>query len=394
MASGRHIWGIPPHGEAGAISILAALCIVMIFALVGFAVDTGRAVVLRNELQASADACALAAALELNGGVDATARASSAGSYLASRNRQSFQSVAANISGDGIRFASLPDGPFVTASAISSGDAQYVRCTGELKSVAAFLLSAVGIATFDVKAVATAGSLPSQATCSLPMALCARASGANFGYTRGASAEFGEFVWAFVADTSVLSGLGDLRTAFTTYGACNASTQAGRCLATLNGDTTTIMEEWNTRFGVYKQGGTAFGPITAAPDLTGHGYASPLPAGGVFPDYGTTKAPNRTPFTGNVPAYNVDQNVNRLYGASYRRLAIMPVVQCGSSACGTGSQPIVGWACVLLLSPVKANENPTIEYIANASSDTSPCRAPGTPGGPASIGPRVPTLVN
>lgn len=384
-----------PAAQQGAISVLAGLMIVLLIGFAGLAVDIGQAIVQRNEVQAAADSCALAAALELNGGSDAPARAASAGAFLSGRNRQRFQAASALLPAASVTFSSQPSGPFVAAGSISGANAVYVRCSGSISGVASQFMAATGISNFQVRASATAGNVPSMATCSAPMALASRGTGTNFGFTPGDVASLGtQFFFAYVTDDG--SGAnGDLSIAFTTYGVCNVSTQPGR-LVTIAPTSTNIREAWNSRFGVYQRVSPTYSVANATPDLSGHGYSTGTPP--FYPDYLANQVPQRTPFTGSIPSYAADPNVNRLYGGSYRRLTIMPVINCAGVTCANGSAyPLVGWACVLMLAPVRADElqqGLRIEYVSNASAVTTPCRAPGVPGGPGSIGPRVPTLVS
>lgn len=69
--------------QSGALSIFTAFAVVVLIGSIGLAIDTGRAYAVHDELQAAVDGCALSAALELNGGSDATSRASLAGRFVA-----------------------------------------------------------------------------------------------------------------------------------------------------------------------------------------------------------------------------------------------------------------------------------------------------------------------
>ena len=56
------------NGERGSIMIMAAIFMVLLFLMIGMAIDLSRVYMVRAELQNAADACALTAAKELNGG--------------------------------------------------------------------------------------------------------------------------------------------------------------------------------------------------------------------------------------------------------------------------------------------------------------------------------------
>jgi hypothetical protein len=313
------------------------------------------------------------------------------------------QSSAVAIPADGVTFASTLNGNYVTAGNISGASARYVRCTAKLTGVSVYLMSALGIDTLNLSAQATGAVVPSQLTCSLPMALCAgsnSATGNVFGYLPGEKAILGTsvssgfFNWANVSNDTTSSGLDTYYNSFVAYGTCGASTPAGRCIGIQTGVVTSLDDGWNSRFGTYKSGGSSLSPENAVPDLAGYGYrGGTAPAGGWINDYLNNKVPNRTPNQLSIPGYSVPVDVNRLKGSPYRRLAVMPFVQCTSSACGSGSKPIVGWACVLLLAAKSASQNAEVEIISRADDPNSPCRAAGVPGGSNAIGPLVPVIV-
>lgn len=389
--------------QKGALSIFTALAMFILIGSVGLAIDTGRAYTMHDELQSAVDSCALSAALELNGATDAPARASLAGRFLAGKNRADFQSGAVVIPDSGVTFSSTLRGNFVSASSIAGANARYVRCTAQLTGVSAYLMSVLGVRQFDLVASATAAVAPSQSVCSLPMALCqgsSTAAGNIFGYVPGQKAVLGSssasgfFTWADVLNTTSTPGLTPYYQAFVSYGTCGAQTAAGRCIGIQTGVVTSLDDGWNSRFGVYKSGGSGLSPAEAVPDITGFGYrGGTTPTGGWIVDYQTIRSPARTPNQFNIPGYAASADVNRNYGSPYRRLAVMPIVQCASTACGTGSKPIAGWACVLLLAAKRSNENAEIEFIARADDANSPCRAAGVAGGSDSIGPLVPVIV-
>jgi len=389
--------------QHGALSVFTALSIFVLLGAVGLAIDAGRIYTVHDEMQAAVDACALAGALELNGASDAPARAAAVGGYVGGRNKVNFQAGSAAIPVSGISFSATLGGTFVGVDAIQGSTARYIRCHLNISGVAVYFMSALGVGSQNLEATAVGAVAPSQAVCAIPMALCEGANTAQsstFGYQAGEKATLadsqssGFFTWADVIKSTAAAGLSSYEQAFISSGSCGAQTEPGRCIGIQTGVASSLDDGWNSRFGVYKQGGSGLDPALAIPDLSGYGYrdaASPL--GGRLEDYETLRAPNRTPFQGSIPGYTVPPGVNSTYGAPYRRLTVMPVVQCSSTSCGNGSKPISGWACVLLLAPKKSSENAEIEFIGRAEDTNSPCRAPGTPGGGNSIGPLVPVLV-
>lgn len=388
----------------GAISVVTALCLVMLMGFVGLAVDLGRMFVVRTELQTAVDACALSAALELNGQSDAPLRAQLAGQFLALQNRSGFQSAGTVLTADKVTFSGSMNGPFLATASISGATARYVRCTADQPGMVAYFLSAIGISTLPLTAEAIAGVQPSQSVCSVPMTLCRSsnpsAASGNFGYAvgdravLGATGNSGFFTWANVLGSTTESGLEPYVQAFSGSGSCGALTANDRCIGIKTGVIAALDDAWNSRFGLYKSGGSSLTPSTAAPDLTGYGYrGTGVPAGGAFGNYLSQRVPNRDPYQSTLPGYSAPGTVNRTYGASFRRLSVMPVVDCGSAACGNDARPIVGWACVLLLSPKSSSENAEVEFVSRADDRATPCRASGVAGGANATGPLVATLV-
>ena len=388
----------------GAISVVTALTLVMLVGFVGMAVDLARMFVVRSELQTAVDACALSAALELNGQSDAPLRAQLAGQFLADQNKINFQSTALVLATDKITFSSSLNGPFLAASSISGSSARYVRCAESQPGLVAYFLSVIGIPTMPLTADAVAGVQPSQSVCSVPVTLCSssnsKAASGNFGYAVGDRAVLGAigntgfFTWANVLGSTTETGLDPYIQAFAGSGNCGALTINGRCIGIKTGVISSLDDAWNARFGLYKSGGSALSPTAAPPDLTGYGYrGTGIPAGGAYVDYLTQRVPNRSPYQSTLPGYAAPGTVNRTYGASFRRLVVMPVVDCAATSCGNGARPIVGWACTLMLSPKTSSENAEVEFISRADDPATPCRASGIAGGANATGPLVATLV-
>lgn len=390
--------------RSGAISVVTALCLVMLLGFVGLAVDLGRMFVVRSELQTAVDACALSGALELNGQTDAPLRAQLAGQFLAAQNKSSFQSAGTVLALDKITFSSSMNGPFVSVSSISGATARYIRCAADQPGLVAYFLAAIGVSTLPLTAEAVAGVQPSQSVCSIPMTLCRssnpNAASGNFGYAvgdraiLGATGNTGFFTWANVLGATTESGLDPYVQAFSGSGSCGALTANDRCIGIKTGVISALDDAWNSRFGMYKSGGSALTATSAPPDLTGYGYrGTGIPAGGAYANYLSQRVPNRDPYQSTLPGYAAPGTVNRTYGASFRRLSVMPVVDCASAACGSGARPIVGWACVLMLSPKTSSENAEVEFVSRADAATTPCRASGIAGGANATGPLVATLV-
>jgi len=387
--------------QRGVFAVATALAMVVMLGFVGLAIDASRLQLVQAELQNAADACALAAVLELNGLSDAPSRGALAGQFVGgANNRRNFQAEWVGVDHVSPTFSTTLGGSYQAAGAGAAAASRFARCAATQSSLSHFFMGLLGIGSSNLVATATATVMPSQSVCAIPMAMC-QGAGANaqtFGYTigdkitLGSSQSSGFFTWANVLGTDTSGALAAYGEAFIGFGNCAVSTAANRCIGIKTGVVTTLEDGWNSRFGVYKQGGSGLSPSVAIPDLTGYGYRPP-PVGGAYSDYMQNRAPSRQPFQGSIPSYTTPANVHTQYGASSRRLVAMPVVACSSSACGTGAKPILGWACALMLSPKSSPQNAEVEFRGNAVDPLSGCRTAGLPGGTDAIGPLVPVLV-
>lgn len=388
--------------QRGAFSIFAAFGVILMLGSVGLAIDTGRMLVVRSELQSSMDACALSGVLELNGLSDSAHRAAAAGRFVGGqRNLQNFQASPITIRNEDVTFpANLNDPAPPTSDAPSASAARFIRCKITSPGIVPLLLSVLGVGDMSLTVSATAAVQSAQSVCAIPMAIMGNIDGGtDYGYapgeriTLGASGTRGFFQWANVADDPNVSSLSDYANAFIKHGSCGAMTAVGRCITTQSGELSSLDQYWNTRFGVYKSNGLT--PAEAIPDLTGYGFADRPDTG--YTDYQTIYAPQRTPAQASVipPSYSVPANVNTTFGASYRRLTVMPVINAGDSSCGgtNGARRLIGWACVLMVSPIASNQNAQVEYLGPANTPNTMCRTAGMPGSFDGNGPLVPVLI-
>ncbi len=387
--------------QHGAFLIATAAFMLVLLGFVGWAIDLSRIALIRAELQGAADACALAAVSQLNGAPDGPMRAEVAGQFLGGvKNRYSFQSTAVDPAQVRVTFSPTLTGIFRASNAGAPASSRYARCAVTASQVRASFMGVWGRASADLVATATATTSPSQSACSIPMGMCegqgndSRHCGHAVGdrIVLGATQSSGYFTWVNVMGTQTAGGLEPYVQALLGYGTCDVPTPAGRCIGIKTGVVSSLDAAWNSRFGVYKQGGTALDPATAIPDLTGYGYRPP-PAGGAAGDYQLVRAPARQPFQGSIASYHTPAQVHLQWGAPSRRLVSMPVVQCSSSSCGSGGKPIVGWACALMLSPKSPSQDAEMESRGRADDPASGCGSAGAPGGGDAIGPLVPVLV-
>lgn len=394
-------WATRTARQHGSFLIAAGVFMLVLVGFVGLAIDLSRMALIRAELQGAADACVLASVSQLNGASEGPMRAELTGQFLGGlKNRHSFQSVAVGASNVQVTFSPNLNGAYRASHGGALASSRYARCTVTAPNVRASFMGVWDRAGVDLVATATATTLPSQSVCSIPMGMCEGngSDSRNFGHTPGdkivlgATQSSGFFTWVNVMGTSTSGGLAPYVDALLGYGVCDVPTPANRCIGIKTGVIASLDAAWNSRFGVYKQGGTALDPATAIPDLTGYGYRPP-PAGGAAGDYQSVRVPARQAFQGTIAAYHTPAQVHLQWGAPSRRLVAMPVVQCSSSSCGPGAKPILGWACALMLSPKSSSQDAEMEYRGRADDPASGCVSAGAPGGGDAIGPLVPVLV-
>ena len=417
--------------ERGAIAIIVALSLAVMIGFAGLALDLGRLFVNKTELQSAADACALAASRELicdpaAGGACPTQfllNAETAGISAASRNTKDLQASAVTVAAADVRFHTDigPNGAYATRGG-ASGNSKFVMCTARSNGLVPWLMGAVGLgAANNVAASAVSTLAPSQNFClGPPIGVCRKVGGAapNFGYAPGEwiESEFttngdqleavGGAGFKWVDFTPNAGGNTEIRDGLLgTGGACNIKVNDNVDVVQ-PGQQQGAKSAYNTRFGMYPSGANAYTPADAPPDRTGYSYPSKTPANPAIPlntsaylDYRARQAAF-SPFeaaqyapsgaAGNIPGNPINSATHQSTGGN-RRLIAVPVV----NDCANNNTPIVGTICVLMLNPMSNGATGTIylEYRGNATLPGSPCGAFGSPGGPNSLGPLVPTLV-
>lgn len=157
------------HKQQGVFTVITALAAVALLAVVGLAVDISRMMVIRGELKNATDACALAAAAELNGLARSTEKAAEVGQKLtAAWFKKDFQFSPVDTS---ITFgAGLNTEPF-TAASETDVTSRVAKCSASYAGWTNFLMGIVGLAELGPTAVSIAGQLPGNKVCALPFAL-------------------------------------------------------------------------------------------------------------------------------------------------------------------------------------------------------------------------------
>jgi hypothetical protein len=417
--------------QKGAVILTVAFALLFLLGFMAIALDFGHMFVVKDELQTSMDACALAAAQELDGAGDAITRATNAGTSAGNLNNVNFQS--ATWSGKGkivaadITFKDAAYG--VTAV---PANARYAQCQHSQNGIQMWLFRAMGAfagsadpaysSTKTVGALAVATRASAQTTCPVPLGLKPKAGGVapNYGF------QVGE--WVTLVGNRVPNS-GEVGW-YNLDGSTNANEtkaelgEPGRCGIKVGdklgtpGVKSAVDVVWNARFGIYKNADP--GPSVNHPDYSGYTYTTtnwklravgqPNAYSGSTPPGSHATAANfktkRLAFasyddTGTsinagdgITSLNMKGGFKTLatpsaggqhqqFGYS-RRIVAVPVIN--------GTTNVIDYACMLILQPLSS---PTVdvqlEFVGNAGAASSPCTTNGLAGGIA--GPKVPVLV-
>ncbi len=406
----RHAAPPPPRpaSQQGTVALIVALAMAALLGMLALVLDSGQLYISKTEMQGAADACALAAARELvcDGTSDACLlNARAAGRFVARQNKAGLQRTAVAVPDAGITFSSSLGGSY---SAGGPNQARFVRCTADA-SVAPWLMGLFGAGASRVAATAVGTPSPAQTFClSTPMALCtASGSGPDHGLSAAAwvaatsnGSEAGDTLtggmrWATLSGDTDATAISDQMAGATPV--CGLAT--GRSILLPSGAQPGAKAAYNTRFGLYLGGASAYKAANAPPDLTGYAYptsAIALDSSAAFTDY-LGRSAAHTPFMRPAPDYTgtaagdaLSAAEHQARGTTGRRLVAVPFVDCGASPA-----TIQGTACVLLLNPMASgNGSSTLhfQYLGNASASGTACGSYGQPGGTGSDGPLVPTL--
>src|SRR5512143_1253237 len=414
-----------PKRQRGAVAVVVGIAILVLVGMIGLALDMGQMFVNKTELQNAADACALAAARELDGNADALTRADAAGVKVGSQNLVGFQKTAVVLTPADISYSDQlsPNSSYTTSAAASAGEAKKARfamCQVGRTDIAMWFMGLQGFGNQTVRAYAVATLAPSQSTCAIPVGMCeANASPPTFGlvvgqwysgkFSAGTPGSTGSYDWIDFNPGNG-GGANEIRDLLAGPGQCQlppVGTPVGE-----QGQVSSATDAWNTRFGIYKGAYKISDIATVPPDFTGVAYTkanlgsavattwpnaapenaySGTPSSGTTPNYQSAKT-TRTPYqsddpAGVIPGNNgggrsiASQSELAQYGAQ-RRVALAPIVNCSDLA-HTNPQPIKlqGYACVLMLGPIKGPSDVVMEYLGDPSAPGSPCSSYGLAGG-------------
>lgn len=421
------------HRQHGAVIVTVALVLLFLLGFMGIALDFGRLFIVKTELQTAMDSCALAAAQELDLQPTAIDRAISAGRTAGNLNRVNLQSP--TWSGQGQLVDA--DITFKDSSYLATTDptlAQYAQCEHVQPAIQMWLMQAMGAFsgnttdfpnTRNVMASAVATRAHGQTTCPIPVAFKPKTTcggpcpGPNYGLTPG------EWVTVLTSQSATPGGyMGWANLDGSNSASETRAEMNGKCGTRVNdvlgtpGTQTTIAEDWNYRFGIYKKlPDFSTDPSYMRPDFSGYSYtATNWPSQfnayngsdpGAHPtaeNFVTKRAnfgacaPN-----GNVKGADSCESINGISLNSFKDLAASGNGPASHGAWGSNrrivtvpvtddANKVLDFMCMLMLQPLSVPmADVQLEFIGNASSPTSPCSFSGMPGGAA--GPLVPALV-
>ena len=407
----------PLRYQKGAVAIIVGLCIFVLIGFLGLVVDLGRLFITKTELQNAADACALAAARELNGQSDALTRADNAGITIGSQNKVNFQGDSVEILASDITYSDTLPGPYQTSDVANPATSKYVKCTLPESGIAPYFMQVLGFGNQTVRAMGVAFLGNGQLGCAIPLGMCKQGGpdvpddNSDYGLVVGqwyssksspGGGGTGSFDWIDFSPTEG-GGANELSNLLNGSGECNlppAGTPVGE-----QGQITSLDKAWNSRFGIYKGGQQ----LTAGQySFSGFAYTATtwtnpepqnafngVPADGITLNF-VQAEDQKLPYQPSDPmnlgsSYNTIANYND--GALHRRVVPAPIVDCsGWAESNPQSVPVLGYACILMLHPVNGPDAEIwIEYRGRTNVANSPCLTPGLYGG-NSNGPLVPVL--
>ncbi|GFE81914.1 hypothetical protein GCM10011487_39140 [Steroidobacter agaridevorans] len=398
-----------PHAQRGIVAVLIAIAMSALILTAGLALDMGHAFLNKTRLQNTVDAAALAAAKTLadTGGNIAEAEAEAFDAFARNAAAAGNRELATSYGGGGgdldvvVEFsATLP--PF--APGAPNGPYVRVRATGFV--MPAWLVSVGGIFEKTVSAAAVAGPRTLNAgstVCNLaPMMVCGAPGAPGWGYENNAAVVLKN---ATPGGQSTV-GPGNFQLIRLNGSGANIvrSNMAGSYSACLAGGTTIdtqpgglvgpVAQGLNTRFGRYQ------GPVNATdypPDVIVDGQspevtARPRVQGDLTQGYDVYQGNERIrPENIQQLLYDYQEYQQQLTdsanydyqpiteggtGAFGRRVVAVPIGDCSGTVGGSGSVPLLGFACFFLLQPVQVGG--TVSNVFGQFVED--CMVNGTPG--------------
>ncbi len=403
--------------QQGVVAIMVVLSLAVLIGFVGLALDLGKLFVTKSELQNSADACALAAARELTGAsTNQLTLAEAAGIAAGISNNVQFQNNPVTVNADDVTFSDTLNGAYLTKDAVANVlTMRFARCTVQRTGIVNWFMQVLGAGDQQVNATAVASLVPGQTTCAVPAGVCQSdiAAAAPGTWIQGVLGPRGDLTGGFkwIDYSPPGGGASELSDLLTGTGACNLP--AVGSIVGQGGVISSLSRAWNSRFGIYRNPveDTPGQPGFAVPDKTGFAYTEiTWPSQfNAFSDFATHRGSPPTAYQGDgATGLNAEgggsvtkDSAFLLENGADRRLATVAVVDCDVLDAGGPTAPVLAWACILMLHPINFNSGSSgtgadrmyVEYLGQANDPLSPCASSGAVGGPGSVGPLVPALV-
>ena len=376
--------------QQGAMLIFFLFMLPVLIATMGLALDVGKFFIVKSELQNAADACALAAAYELDGTSSQFTRANAAGLNLAAINKVYFQQGA--VAGTTVQFSTTATGGYANPA---PANASFVRCNVSQPNVPTWFIQLVGIGNQTIPATAVATNVPGQTTCALPVGLCNAPPSTPVGtwlegVQSAAGGNSGFFRW--IDFDPPAGGANELKALLSGANTCSINSTNPSLPIAGYGVVSGADAHYNTRFGI-RAGGT---PNNSVPDYSGYAYfPTNWPSKfNAYSDFVANRRPVNVAYQG-VSGITINGNPTILNSVqlaaqgSNRRVAVAPVIDCAT-------QTFQRWACVFLLHPMSTSGPPStrmyLEYLGDANS-AGPCKSFEFAGPSNGAGPKVSALV-
>lgn len=333
-----------PSNERGSIMIMTAIFALLLLVMVGFALDVSRIYVVRAELQKAADAAALTAARELNGGTGGIDKAVNQATNVIANN-QGLQTKT-NVTIASVEFATSLDGTFKnsTQAKLDAPNIRFVKVTTESTSTAILFAAHVLGGSHAESREAVAGmSVPLAGVCDFYPAAVGMTSIPNpsptpismtlkFAQGSGNSATINDKDY-IVLDVPCISGNGDTETAILAAGQPCACNKLGDFInmtpsSNLGNGGRAAGDGMNTRFGDYAGG-----------------YGNNLKASSYPSDTNVSETITSAEYENSVPT-----------PGNGRRIIIAPIIAPKTYPANTNGQ-ILGWGKFFLKKKMFVNFN-------------------------------------
>jgi Flp pilus assembly protein TadG len=337
-------------GERGSVMIFTAISMVTLFLMLGLCIDISRIYMVRTELQNAADAAALAAVKELNGGKPGIIKAGASANNIV--NNFGFGKAPVELAS--VEYAVNLNGSYMDQDAAENDPEKirFIRVTTETATTSIlFAVKALG-STNTQQMSATAGmSVGINTICDFfPMAVAlpspypSPGDNMTLNFTEGTGNSATLLPKDYITlEVPEISGNGVPETAMLAAGITDACLKLGDQItlhmtpsSNQNNGPQAIADGTNTRFNMYEKAyGNSLNPSDFPPD-------SNVKLDITFDEY--TKGTNVLPPSSNGP------------GEAERRILVVPIV-----APGTYDPPharLGKWAAFFLKRPVLSDENP------------------------------------